>query len=133
MDERALINEALKAMDKAYVPYSHFKVGAALLHESGDIIHGCNIENASYGATNCGERTAMFRALAEGRQVRTFKAMAVVGDTEGPIAPCGICRQVMIELCGPDMPVILGNTAGVYITTTVKELLPGAFDSSSLT
>ncbi|ANE47323.1 cytidine deaminase [Paenibacillus swuensis] len=132
MDERALISEALKAREKAYVPYSNFKVGAALLHESGDIIHGCNVENASYGATNCAERTSMFRAISEGRKAGTFKSMAIVGDTEGPIAPCGICRQVMIEICGPDMPVILGNTAGVYITTTVKELLPGAFDQTSL-
>lgn len=132
MDMKQLMQEALAARKKAYVPYSNFQVGSALLHENGEVYHGCNVENASYGATNCAERTAMFRAIADGKQAQSFRAMAVIGDTEGPIAPCGICRQVMIELCGPDMPVFLGNLSGEIQETTVSGLLPGAFDKSNL-
>jgi cytidine deaminase len=124
-DQENLMREAHRAREKAYTPYSLFKVGAALLTEDGEIIHGCNIENASYGLSNCAERTALFKAYAE--EKTTFKAMAVVGQTEGPISPCGACRQVMMELCPPDMPVYLGNLKGNLFVTTVAELLPGAF------
>jgi cytidine deaminase len=132
MDSARLLEEAIIAREKAYIPYSHFGVGAALLDSEGHVHHGCNIENAAYGPTNCAERTAMFRAIADGHQAGSFKAIAVVGDTEGPIAPCGVCRQVMVELCGPDMLVILGNLNGDVRETTVGELLPGYFGPSDL-
>lgn len=132
MDHNQLLEEAKKARDRAYTPYSHFNVGAALVDESGHIHYGCNVENAAYGPTNCAERTALFRALADGCAPRTFKAIAVVGDTSGPISPCGVCRQVMVELCSPDMPVIMGNLNGDISVMKVADLLPGAFDVTSL-
>ncbi|WP_276508687.1 cytidine deaminase [Paenibacillus faecis] len=132
MTHSELLQEAIKARTKAYIPYSGFGVGAALLDENGHVHHGCNIENAAYAPTNCAERTAMFRAVADGLKPGTFRAMAIVGDTDGPIAPCGVCRQVMLELCGPDMPVILGNLKGAIRETTVAELLPFYFSSSDL-
>lgn len=127
IDATTLIQEAIKARDKAYVPYSGFKVGAALLDEHGHIHHGCNIENAAYGPSNCAERTALFSAVADGHQPGSFAMLAVVGDTDGPIAPCGVCRQVLVELCKPDMPVVLGNLKGETRETTIRELLPDAF------
>lgn len=95
MDKNSLIQEAKKAREKAYVPYSKFQVGAALLGEDGTVYHGCNIENAAYSMCNCAERTAIFKAVSEG--VRKFTAMAVIADTDGPVSPCGACRQVMSE------------------------------------
>ncbi|RJE89888.1 cytidine deaminase [Paenibacillus sp. 1011MAR3C5] len=127
-----LMRAAEEVMRRAYVPYSGFQVGAALLDSDGHVHEGCNVENAAYGPTNCAERTALFRAIADGKQAGTFKAIAVIGATEGPISPCGICRQVLVELCPPDMPVIMGNTKGDWTMTTVTELLPGAFTPSSL-
>ncbi|MHA0855801.1 cytidine deaminase [Paenibacillus sp. CMAA1364] len=132
MNSVELLAEALKAREKAYIPYSHFGVGAALLDSKGQVHYGCNVENAAYGPTNCAERTAMFRAIADGHQVGSFKALAVIGDTEDPIAPCGVCRQVMVELCDPHMKVILGNLKGDVLETTVSELLPGYFGPSDL-
>lgn len=122
-----LIKEAIVAREKAYAPYSTFKVGAAILCDDYTIHHGCNIENGAYGPTNCAERTALFSVIAEGYQPKSFKAIAVVADTSDPIAPCGVCRQVMLELCEPTMPVILANVAGDYKITTVEALLPGPF------
>ena len=122
-----LVEEAKLAREKAYVPYSGFQVGSALLAQDGTIHHGCNVENGAYGPTNCAERTALFRAIADGYQPGTFVAMAVTGDTKQPISPCGVCRQVMVELCAPSMPVILSNLKGDTALTTVSELLPGAF------
>lgn len=130
IDQNTLIAEAKKAREKAYVPYSKFKVGAALLTEEGKIIHGCNIENASYGLTNCAERTAFFKAVSEG--ITKFKALAVVAATDGPCSPCGACRQVMVEFCEPNMPVYLTNLKGDILETTVSELLPGAFSSEDV-
>lgn len=127
-----LLEAAGEAMKRAYVPYSGFRVGAALLDENGHFHHGCNVENAAYSPTNCAERTALFRAIADGNGAGTFRAIAVVGDTEDPIAPCGVCRQVLVELCKPDMPVIMGNVRGDWKVSTVAELLPGAFTPSSL-
>ncbi|WP_425311698.1 cytidine deaminase [Paenibacillus odorifer] len=127
MDSTLLMQEAIKARAKAYIPYSRFGVGAALLDQDGHIHHGCNVENAAFGPTNCAERTALFRAIADGHAVGSFKAIAVVADSDGPVSPCGVCRQVMIELCSPDMKVILGNMKGDIVETTVGELLPGAF------
>lgn len=132
MDYKTLLQEAVEARKKAYIPYSGFGVGAALLDENGQVHHGCNIENAAYGPTNCAERTAMFRAVADGLKPGSFQMMAIVGDTDGPIAPCGICRQVLLELCGPNMPVILGNLKGDIKETTVAELLPHYFSSANL-
>ena len=130
MDMEKLIVESKKARDKAYVPYSKFPVGAALVAEDGTVYHGCNIENSAYSMTNCAERTAFFKAVSEG--VRTFKALAVVGDTEGPVSPCGACRQVIAEFCEGSMPVYLTNLKGDVLETTVAELLPGAFSKEDL-
>lgn len=132
MDKTELIAQAKEVREKAYTPYSQFKVGSALLDAQGRVHLGCNVENAAYGPTNCAERTALFRAVADGEPPGSFRAMAVVGDTEQPIAPCGICRQVLVELCRPDMPVYLANMRGDVSETTVGELLPGAFTSHDL-
>jgi len=127
-----LLNAAKDAMARAYVPYSNFRVGAALLDDEGQVHYGCNVENAAYGPTNCAERTALFRAVADGKRPGQFQAIAVIGDTEGPITPCGVCRQVLVELCTPDMPVIMGNLSGEWTISTVSALLPGAFTPASL-
>lgn len=130
VDMNDLIEESKKAREKAYVPYSKFKVGAALLTVDGTIYRGCNIENASYGLSNCAERTAFFKAVSDG--VKDFAAIAIVGETDGPISPCGACRQVMSEFCLPDMPVYLTNLKGDVEITTVRNLLPGAFSPEDL-
>jgi cytidine deaminase len=125
-----LIEEAKLAREKAYVPYSKFGVGAALLTTDGKIYHGCNIENAAYSMCNCGERTALFSAYAQGD--RNFQAMVVVADTDRPCSPCGACRQVISELCPKDMKVVLTNLKGDILELTVEELLPGAFSPEDL-
>ncbi|MEH7384073.1 cytidine deaminase [Bacillus sp. JJ1521] len=130
MKTQELINEAKKARELAYVPYSSFKVGAALLTKDGKVYHGCNIENAGYSATNCAERTALFKAVSEGD--KEFVSMAVVADTDRPVPPCGVCRQVISELCQPDMKVYLSNLKGDVQETTINELLPGAFTPEDL-
>ncbi|SFS82025.1 cytidine deaminase [Marininema halotolerans] len=130
MDYEQLVQAAINAREKAYVPYSEFKVGAAILTSDGKIIQGCNVENASYGLANCAERTALFKAISDGDT--DFVAMAVVADTDGPVAPCGACRQVLVELCPPRMPVVLSNLANQTSLTTVHDLLPGAFTKEDL-
>lgn len=130
MDKLLVMEESKIAREKAYVPYSKFKVGAALVSKEGKVYHGCNIENAAYTMTNCAERTAMFKAVSEG--VREFESIAVVADTEGPVSPCGACRQVLAEFCEPNMPVYLINLKGDVQETTVAELLPGAFSPEDL-
>jgi len=127
---KALIKEAAKARDMAYVPYSKFKVGAALLTIDNKLYHGCNIENAAYSMTNCAERTALFKAISEGD--KQFKALAVVADTDRPVPPCGACRQVIAELCPQDMKVYLTNLKGDIKEITVQDLLPGAFSAEDL-
>ena len=127
MDEQKLIQLANEVREHAYAPYSGFKVGSALLGQDGKVHLGCNVENAAYGPTNCAERSSLFRAVSDGCKPGSFKGIAVVGDTEEPITPCGVCRQVMAELCSPDMPVILSNLKGQIYRTTVADLLPGAF------
>lgn len=122
---KQMTQTAHEMIKHAYVPYSQFPVGAAVLTDKGTIYGGCNIENASYGLSNCAERTALFSAIAQGEQL--FKCLVVTGRTEEPISPCGACRQVIAEFCDPKMPVILMNTDGQSHTTTVEELLPGAF------
>ena len=123
LETQKLMDCAIKARENAYSPYSNFAVGAALLCEDGTLFEGCNIENASYGLTNCAERTAIFKAVSEGHT--KFKALAVVADTEGPCAPCGACRQVMAEFKIP--LIIMGNLMGNIKIVTIEELLPFSF------
>ncbi|MGO4702100.1 cytidine deaminase [Dyella sp. 2RAB6] len=123
----ALVELARSAREQAYAPYSRFLVGAALLTRDGRHFLGCNVENAAYGLCNCAERTALFTAIAAGCKPGDFVRLAVIGDTEGPISPCGACRQVMSELCDEAMPVLLANLHGKLQETTVKALLPGSF------
>jgi cytidine deaminase len=122
-----LLDRAKNARERAYAPYSKFKVGAALLTKDGRVFDGCNVENASYGLCNCAERTAFFSAIAAGYTRDQFAALAVIGDTDGPIAPCGACRQVIIELGGPELTIRLGNLNGAIRDTTAREQLPDAF------
>ncbi|TQR39414.1 cytidine deaminase [Brevibacillus brevis] len=130
MDKQSLLAQAIEARKLAYVPYSKFQVGAALLAESGKVYLGGNIENAAYSLCNCAERTALFKAYSEGD--RTYKALAVAADTPQAVSPCGACRQVITELCPPDMPVFLTNLKGDIWETTVSALLPGAFTKEDL-
>lgn len=136
MTDYELILEAKKAREHAYTPYSHFRVGAALVTKSGKIYHGCNIENAGYTPTNCAERTAFFRAVYDGE--REFEKIAVVGGMEGTdadelCAPCGVCRQVMMEFCDPEtFQIILANGKDECVQITLKELLPYGFGPSNL-
>ena len=129
LEIQKLMDCAIKARENAYSPYSHFAVGAALLCEDGTLYEGCNIENASYGLTNCAERTAIFKAVSEG--YIKFKALAVVADTEGPCAPCGACRQVMAEFKIP--LIIMGNLMGNIKIVTIEELLPFSFSECDVT
>jgi cytidine deaminase len=129
MDEHALLAAAEKAKEKAYAPYSQFKVGAALLTEEGRLFTGCNIENAAYSLTNCAERTAVFSAVAAG--YRKFTAIAISSDSDDFISPCGACRQVLVEFSSK-VKVIMGNNKGEFITRTAEELLPLYFNDGSL-
>jgi cytidine deaminase len=128
----ALLALAREAREASYAPYSRFRVGAALETRDGRRFGGCNVENAAYGLCNCAERTALFAAVAAGCRPGDFARLAVVGDCEGPISPCGACRQVIAELCGADMPVRLANLRGEVLDTTAAALLPGAFGPASL-
>ena len=129
MTPETLVQLAKEAMMKAYAPYSGYFVGAALLTKRGEVYTGCNIENAAFGPTNCAERTAFFKAVSEG--ARDFAAIAVVGGKGGEIAgifpPCGVCRQVMQEFCGPDFLIHMGGKDREIRTITLKELLPFGF------
>jgi cytidine deaminase len=127
LDAHALVRVALQARDKAYAPYSRFLVGAALLTKDGRVFAGCNVENASYGLCNCAERTAFFAAVAAGCKPGDFSQLAVVADSDAPVSPCGACRQVMLELSGPQLVVIQANLRGDIQQSTAGELLPGAF------
>ena len=129
MTNGELFNAAVKAAENSYSPYSHFKVGAALLTADGKVYTGCNIENASYSLTNCAERTAVFKAVSEG--VKDFKAIAVAGSGNGdfsrPCTPCGACLQVLSEFCGDDMVIVLSN--GWY---RLADFLPMRFTKESM-
>jgi cytidine deaminase len=127
----SLVAAARAAREFAYAPYSGFLVGASLITKDGRQFSGCNVENAAYGLCNCAERTALFSAIAAGCRPGDFAALAVTGDTPGPISPCGACRQVMAELCDEDMPVLLTNLQDQKQHTTVTGLLPGAFKMSA--
>jgi cytidine deaminase len=130
MDYKKLAKIAIDARENAYVPYSKFKVGAAVLTEDDSIYSGCNIENASYGATNCAERTAIFKAVSEGH--KKIKAIAVVGDMSTNTYPCGICRQVIVEFATEDISIILVKNEDEYVIKTMEEILPGAFTKEDL-
>lgn len=130
-----LIDKAMEAMKYSYAPYSHFNVGAALLTENKKIYQGCNIENAAYTPTNCAERTAFFKAISEGES--DFLAICILGGTNGEVKdytpPCGVCRQVMMEFCNPDLfYVILAINKNDYKIMTLRELFPYSFDSKNL-
>ncbi len=134
MTDKELICLAKKAAENAYVPYSHYTVGAALLTKDGRVYTGCNIENAAYGPTNCAERTAFFKAVSEGE--REFSKIAVVGGKElnfaDYFAPCGVCRQVMREFCEDDFVILLGKNGEEYESITLSELLPLSFSKSNI-
>lgn len=130
MKKEDIIQLAKEARENAYVPYSNFKVGAAVVTKEGKIYKGANIENASYGLTNCAERTAIFKAVSEGD--RNLDSIAIIADTDGPVSPCGACRQVMVEFFDPKAKVFLANLKGEVEETTVEELLPGAFKQEDL-
>ena len=130
-----LIDTAIRQLDFSYSPYSGFKVGAALLTKDGEIYTGCNIENASYTPTNCAERTAFFKVVSEG--IREFQAICIVGGQNGVLtgyaAPCGVCRQVMMEFCDPEtFQIILAIDKEKYDVFTLKELLPLGFGPANL-
>ncbi|WKB55046.1 cytidine deaminase [Eleftheria terrae] len=127
MSDDELIEAARQARDHAHAPYSHFRVGAALLAHDGRLFTGCNVENAAYGLCNCAERTAFFTAIATGMRPGGFSRIAVIGDTPQPITPCGACRQVMFELGGPQLAVLLANVQGARRLTSMAELLPDGF------
>ena len=131
MTKEELCAKAVAMLDMAYVPYSHFPVGAALECSDGTVYTGCNIENAAYTPTNCAERTAVFKAVSEGH--RTFSRIAIAARTERFIVPCGVCRQVLAEFDPQGtMEVILMNQAGETLDLTLRDLLPYSFDGSYL-
>lgn len=131
-----LVTAAIQARRNAYTPYSRYQVGAALLTGGGQVVTGCNIENAAYGPTNCAERTAFFKAVSEG--IRTFRAIAIVGSPEGEALtqyayPCGVCRQVMMEFCNPaDFQIIVAKSREDYKVMTLEALLPEGFGPENL-
>ena len=135
MTDRELILAAIEARKNAYTPYSHFQVGAALLAENGRVYTGCNVENAGYTPTNCAERTAFFKAVSEG--ARRFTASAIVAAPEGePLrktAPCGVCRQVMMEFCNPDtFRILMASSPEDYTEYTLAQLMPEGFGPNNL-
>ena len=135
MTRQELISAAFAAREKAYTPYSHFKVGAALLAKDGRVFTGCNIENATFTPTNFAERTALFKAVSEG--VTEYAMIAVVGSKEGErntlvTSPCGVCRQALYEFCGPEMPVLMAKSEDDFVEMTLGELLPLGFGPANL-
>jgi len=124
-----LIEAAKQARERAFAPYSNFRVGAAVRTKDGKIFTGCNVESASYGLTVCAERVAIWKAVSEGE--KEFERIAVVADTRELTPPCGVCRQILWEFCG-DMPVTFANLKGDVETVQMKDLLPRAFDTKFL-
>ncbi len=133
MDYKELMSKAAKARESAYAPYSHFRVGAALVAKNGNVYLGCNIENSAYSPSVCAERVAFFKAVSEG--IKEFDAIAIVGGKEGETstlcAPCGVCRQVMTEFCDKDFKIVLG-TSEKFEIHTLEELLPLAFSKDGV-
>ena len=131
MEAEQLIKAAIEAKEHAYAPYSNFRVGAALLTKGGKVYQGCNIENAAYSPTNCAERTAFFKAVYEGEH--EFEAIAINGDGDDYLFPCGVCRQVMAEFCDQDTFLIyVSKKNGAYQKYTLAELFPGAFTKDDI-
>lgn len=126
-----LVHKAIDARSRAYTPYSKFNVGAVVIDETGKEILGCNVENASYGLSMCAERTAIFKAVSEGS--KSIDTVVVVGDTDGPISPCGACRQVISEFASDDFTLILANMAGETKVMTKEDMLPYGFSPKDLT
>ena len=131
MDYQKLVNEAFIASEKAYAPYSHFRVGACLLLKNGQMIHGTNVENAAYGSSMCAERNAVYQAYCLGYHKDDILALAIVADCSPLVSPCGACRQVLSELLNVDTPIILGCKE-FYEITNIQELMPRAFTGESL-
>lgn len=129
MEYRELFKKAMEARGNAYVPYSNFPVGAALLTKSGKVYTGCNIECASFGGTNCAERTAIFKAVSEGD--KDIEAIAVIGDVDNYTFPCGICRQVIVEF-GRDIKLIIGKSENDYKVYSIEDMLPHSFSPEDL-
>lgn len=129
MDKKELMQEARDAKARAYVPYSNFPVGAAILMKDGTVITGVNIENASFGATNCAERTAIFTAINQGYEKGDFKALAIAGNTQSFLPPCSICRQVMVEFFEGDVPIYLTNDEDDILELELLDLVPYIFNS----
>lgn len=128
---KEIIKKAISAREEAYCPYSNFKVGAAALFEDGEIYTGCNIENASFGATNCAERTAIFNGVSKGNRV--LKELALIGDTNNYTYPCGICRQVIAEFAeNKDIKIYIIKNENDYIEKTLEEIMPGSFTKKDL-
>lgn len=127
-----LYENALTGFNNAYVPYSNFKVGASLLTKDGKVYYGCNVENASYGLTNCAERTCLFKAYSEGVKKEDIVSFLIIGDTNRPISPCGACRQVMSELLNSKTKVYLTNLKKDVKVFTVEELIPYVFTDGDL-
>ncbi len=132
MTKEELVAEALKARERSYSPYSKFAVGAALLCKDDEVFYGANIENASYPLSMCAERNAIYNAIMHGKEMEDFLALAVVGNTDSPISPCGACRQVLSELFPRDGKIFLANLKGDIKETNIDEMLPYAFDDSDL-
>ena len=132
MDIERLLLEAKNASKNTYSPYSHFPVGAALITKQNKIYKGCNVENASFGLTNCAERTALFKAVSEGVKKDDIVSFLVIGDTERPISPCGACRQVMSELLNKETKVYLTNLKKDVKVVTVEDLIPYVFTDGDL-
>ena len=129
MTDQALVDLAFTMLERSYVPYSHFPVGAALLCADGTVFTGCNVENAAYGPTICAERTALVKAVSEG--YREFTKLAVVGNSEDYCWPCGLCRQMLCEFA-PDLTVLVGRKDGNFVKLSLRELLPHSFGPSYL-
>lgn len=129
IDREALLKKARQARDKAYAPYSGFRVGAALLGKDGTVWLGCNVENAAFGCTICAERTALVKAVSEG--VREFRSIAIVGSAAGPAEPCGQCRQMLVEF-NPDLEVVLEDEAGQPVARKLSDMLPWYFSPARL-
>lgn len=128
---KEIIKKAISAREEAYCPYSNFKVGAAALFEDGEIYTGCNIENASFGATNCAERTAIFNGVSKGNRV--LKELALIGDANNYTYPCGICRQVITEFAeNKDIKIYIIKNENDYIEKTLEEIMPGSFTKKDL-
>lgn len=126
-EEIVLQNEAEMVKDKAYAPYSKFKVGAALVTESGELFTGCNVENASYGLTICAEQNAITNGVSKLGNSFSIRTLVVTGDTDDPLPPCGACRQVIAEFSSPNTTVIACSKNGTFKKFTVKDLLPSSF------